>query len=396
MIANRITLSLAALLVLPGCGSLVGEKEEVVDPPAELVEFQQSLEIDRLWDRNTGGGTNKQYLTLSPVVSGERVFIADTNRKLLSLDAGTGRNLWSYQLRFGDRGWFNDDDQVYITGGPGYGEQTLLIGTSKGDVVAIDAETGKERWVAKVTSEILSPPQIANNVVVVRTLDGRVYGLDAASGRRLWSYDRTVPALTLRGNSAPVIEGGVVIVGFDGGHLVALELTSGRQIWEASISQPRGRSELDRMVDIDATPVVLGGIVYVVTYQGQLAALAMDNGRMLWNRQLSSHAGFTVDDDNIYITDDHSIIWAIDRLNGSSVWKQDGLANRQVTAPASIGNYLVVGDFEGYLHWLNKTTGAFSARQKIAGDRIIAAPVSNSGAVYAYSTNGRLAALSYE
>jgi outer membrane protein assembly factor BamB len=386
----------AFYILLSACGSLVGEKEEIVDPPAELTDFEISLKVNELWDRNTGKGTNDQYLMLSPIIDGERIYIADTNRKLIALNRANGRNIWSYELKFGRGGFFSNADKVFITGGPGLGEGSVLIGTSKGDVVALDPESGTQQWRSKVSSEVLSAPQKNSDIVVVRTLDGRIFGLSGSSGRRLWTFEKTVPTLSLRGTSTPVIDQGVIVSGFDGGSLAALDINSGRLIWESSISTASGRSELERLVDIDSSPVISGAIVYAVTYQGQLAALALDTGRMLWNRDISSHAGFSVDEDFLYITDDKSNVWAYDRYNGGSVWRQDGLANRQVTAPAVIGNYLVVGDFEGYLHWLDKNTGAFVARQRISRDRIIATPVVSDGTVYAFSSDGELVALKYE
>jgi outer membrane protein assembly factor BamB len=382
-------------LYLSGCGSWIGTEEEIVDPPAELTEFEPSVVVDELWDKGTGSGTDEQYLMLAPVVVDQKIYVADTNSKLTAIDAGSGRNLWTYQPRLNRGGFWSGGDEVTITAGPGYGDNTLLVGTNKGDVAAVNAETGEELWKAKVSSMVLSAPQISNGIVIVRTLDGKIYGLNAGNGRRLWTYDQTVPPLTLHGTSAPVIAESAVICGFDGGRLTAIDINSGRLLWETSIDTPSGRSELERLVDIDAAPVVIEGIVYAVTFQGQLAALTLNTGRLLWNRELSSHAGFTIEGDNIFITDDKSNVWAIDRLNGSAVWKQEGLLNRQVTGPAVIGNYVVVGDFEGYLHWLDKYTGAFSARQRITDERIIAAPVTSAGTLYAYATDGRLAALTY-
>lgn len=386
---------LLTLFSLAGCGSWIGTDEEIADPPAELVEFQPSLDIDRLWLKSTGKGTDEQFLMLVPVVVNQTIYIVDTNKKLIAMDVGTGRTVWTYELPLGSISLWTRSDRVYITSGPGYGENILLLGTNKGDVVAVNVETGEELWISKVSSEILSAPQVSNGTVVVRTVDGKVFGLNAASGRRLWTYDQAVPPLTLRGTSIPVVAEGIVICGFDGGRLTALDITSGRMIWETSIATPSGRSELERMVDIDATPVIVEGIVYAVTYQGQLAAMMLNTGRVLWNLQLSSNAGFTIDGDNIYITDDKSVISAIDRLNGNTLWKQEGLLNRQATRPTSIGNYIVVGDFEGYLHWMDKTTGAFSARQQLAKERIIAAPITSVDILYAYATNGRLAAYTY-
>lgn len=383
------------MLLLSGCGSLTGTKEEPVDPPAELVEFQPSLAVSPLWDRNTGSGTNKHYLNLAPVVADGKVFIADTNKKVVAMDTSNGRNIWSYQLNTRGQGFWSRGDEVYITGGPGYGDNTLLVGTNKGDVIAIDAETGEELWKIKVSSEVLAAPQISDGIVIVRSLDGKIHALEASNGRRLWLHEKTVPALTLRGNSSPVIDGNIVICGFDSGRLSALDITSSRLIWDISVATPSGRSELERLVDINANPVIVDGIVYVATFQGQLAALTLGTGRMLWDRAISSFAGFSVDDSNLYITDDRSIIWAIDRFNGSPVWKQEGLSNREVTAPASAGNHVVAGDFEGYVHWMNKITGAFTARQKISGEKIISAPVASGNTVYVYATDGKLAALTY-
>jgi outer membrane protein assembly factor BamB len=390
----RIFLLFVAVFI-SGCGSLIGKKEEIVDPPAVLVDFQPSLAVTRLWERNTGSGTNKHYLKLAPVIADGKVIIADTNKKVIAINPDNGRNIWTYQLVSSGQGFWSKGENLYITGGPGYGQNTVLVGTNKGDVIALDAETGKELWNIKVSSEVLAAPQIADDVVIVRSLDGKIHALDARNGRRIWLHEKSVPALTLRGNSAPVIDDGIVISGFDSGRLSALDIASSRLIWDISIATPSGRSELERLVDINADPVIVDGIVYVATFQGQLAALTLTTGRMLWNRELSSYAGFSVDESNVYITDDKSIVWAIDRFNGSPVWKQEGLSNREVTAPTSVGNHIVAGDFEGYIHWMNKITGAFSAREKISGKRILAAPVASGNVVYTYATDGRLAAYTY-
>ena len=381
---------------LSACGSWVGEEEEIVDPPAELFDLETSLNVKKLWNRDTGRGANKEYLTLSPIIEDNSIYVADANRKLIALDISNGKNIWSYNLKLDGEGFFNFGDKVYITGGPGLGEGSILFGTSQGDVIALNPRTGAEQWRSKVSSEILSAPQKNSNIVIVRTLDGRIFGLSGNSGRRLWTYEKSVPTLSLRGTSTPIIDQGIIISGFDGGSLAALDINSGSLIWESSIAKPSGRSELERLVDIDSTPVISGSIVYAVTYQGQLAALTLDTGRILWNREISSHVGFSVDDNALYITDDKSNIWAYDRYNGGSIWKQDGLINRQVTAPAIVDGYLVMGDFEGYLHWLDKATGSFVARQRLTRDRIITKPVTSNSVVYAFASNGELAAFTYQ
>ena len=390
-------LVLFSIVCLNGCGSWIGGEDEIIDPPAVLTEFEPSIEVTRVWDKNTGSGTDDQYLMLAPVIANQRVFIADTDMKLMAYDSVNGKNIWSRSISLGKSGFWSNTDEVHLTGGPGYGANMVFAGSNKGDVIAVNAETGEELWTAKVSSEILSVPQIAENgTVLVRTLDGRIFAIDGTNGKRLWSYDQTVPALTLRGTSTPAIEGDMVICGFENGRLIALEISTGRVMWEANITTSTGKNDLEKMVDIDATPAIVEGIVYVTTFQGQMAALSLTAGKILWNRDMSSFAGFTIDGNNIYITDSKSVIWALDRLNGTPIWKQEGLLNRQVTGPASIGNYIVAGDFEGYLHWMDKTTGSLSARQKISGDRIIAAPVSADNVIYTFSTNGNLAALTYQ
>jgi outer membrane protein assembly factor BamB len=383
------------IFLLSGCGSLVGGDEEIVDPPAELTDIQTSLDVSELWGRDTGGGTGDQYLLIRPFIDGERIFITDTNRKVTALNAANGRNTWSLNLDFG-AGLFKKGDKVTITSGPGYGDNTVYVGTSDGHVIALDAESGEQQWMSKLSSEIQSPPQKSGDIVIVKTLDAKIFGLSASTGRRLWSYEETAPSLSLHGASSPIISQGIVLTGFDGGSLSALELNSGRLMWEAGIAVPRGRTELERLVDIDANPIVAGGIVYAITFQGELAAIALDSGRILWNREISSHTGFSVDGDFLFVTDDKSIIWSFDRFNGGSIWKQDSLLNRQVSGPAILGNYLIVGDFEGYVHWLDKNTGAFVARQRIAKDRIITAPVTSGEIVYVFASNGELAALTYQ
>jgi len=353
------------------------------EPPAPLVEFQSKLNVIELWSTSVGGGTDEQYLKLSPVLANQRLYVADSDGEVEALDATNGRSLWS------------TDVDERITGGPGVGENVVLVGTGEGIVIALDAGNGRKLWQATVSSEILSPPLKSENIVVVRTNDGKVFGLDGNNGKQLWTYDRTVPSLTLRGTSAPVITGGVVIAGFDAGRLAALDLRTGRLLWEVSIATARGRSELERMVDIDSDPLIVDDVVYVTTFQGQLAAVQIEGGRIMWNREISSYAGFSADESYIYLSDDNSNVWAFDRYSGTMVWKQDQLHARAVTGPANVGNYAVVGDVEGYLHWMHKADGSFVARTQLSGSRIIVQPLVAGKVLYAYSTDGSLTAYTF-
>ncbi|MCH8163908.1 MAG: outer membrane protein assembly factor BamB, partial [Proteobacteria bacterium] len=373
------------LLLLSGCGAreymhkTFGGTDNS-DPPTPLVEIETLSKIIELWSKNTGKGSSKHFLKLTPAHINGKVFVADIYGNLEGIDATSGKTLWK------------SDADLTITGGPGASEKLTLIGSDEGDVLAYTSETGELIWQAKVSSEILSAPIEAYDIVVVRTIDGKIFGLNASNGSHLWIYDRTVPALTLRGTSNPVITGDIVIAGFDGGRLAAIELHTGKLIWETSISLASGRSQLERMVDIDSDPIIIGNDIYVATFQGRLASVTLESGRISWTRDISSYAGLTSDGQNIYITDDQSHVWALDRASGNSIWKQENLFARMVTAPATIGDLVVVGDLEGYLHWMDKSSGQFVARTRVSNSPIIAPPVAVEDIVYAYSSDGTLAA----
>lgn len=382
-------LLLSAALACAGCGMgdtvkrYVTGGEDNAEPPAPLVMFETRLKTIELWSRGTAG-VDEQYLKLAPVVSGQRLFIATPDGDVEAVDATNGNALWDEEY---------DDD--LITGGPGTGENLVLLGTSEGRVFALHAENGKRAWVSRLSSEILSPPQRRDGVVVARTNDGKVFGLNGETGKRIWVYDRTVPALTLRGTSMPAIDSGLVIAGFDAGRLAALELQTGKLVWEAAVATSRGRSELERMVDIDSDPVIYDGTIYVASFQGQLAAVQLDTGRILWTREISSHAGFTVDENYVYLTDDESHIRAFDRFSGNTIWSNEKLHARGVTGPARVGDYVVVGDLEGLLHWMDRATGEFVARIQLSDQRILVQPQVVGKVVYAYSSDGKLAAYTY-
>jgi outer membrane protein assembly factor BamB len=374
-----------ALIGLTGCGLqeyVVDyiEGEENTEPPAELVEFQSLLDINELWSEDIGSGTEKQFLKLQPIADGDAVYGVDRGGDVYAFQAQSGNAIWEQDL------------ETRISGGLGIGESLVLVGTSDGEVIALAQGDGSIAWRSSVSSEVLAAPKAAEGVVVARTIDGKIIGLDATNGHRLWVYDRQVPVLTLRGTSAPVLVNGLAIAGLDSGNLVALELRTGKIAWEANIAPPRGRSDLDRMVDIDAEPVVDRDTLYVAAYHRGVIAVSLEQGKVLWNRDLSSHSGIALDSDNIYLSDDDGTVWAIDRISGSANWKQDKLHARALTAPAIVDDYLVVGDFEGYLHWLSRDDGHFVARVQVDSSRLIATPVVTGSILYAYSAGGTLSA----
>lgn len=386
--APRALATALCLLLLGGCG-LGGLKDRIAGylgddsdtiPPSPLVEFDPTLSVERMWSTGAGKGAHKRFLKLRPAVTEQGVFAADRKGRVYAIAPGSGDRIWEH------------DTDLVITGGPGHGDGLVLVGSSDGVVVALSAKDGTEQWRARVSSEVLSAPIARNDIVVVRTGDGKLFGLSAATGTQIWIYDRSVPVLSLRGNSPPAVVGDLVIAGFDSGRMVALELFTGRLVWETAVAVPRGRSDLERMVDIDAAPQVVDDTIYVATFQGRVAALDISSGETQWSREISSFAGLDVDDRNVYVTDEQSHVWALDRLTGTSLWKQESLERRHASAPVALGEYVVVGDLEGYLHWMNREDGEFVSRVRLDATRIIAAPIVFGETLLAFGANGALAA----
>ena len=380
----HVLLLLLSLLCLSGCSSmnpLNWFDSSDTEPPAELIEIESSIPIKKLWTHSAGGGTNNERVKLIPFVIDGRLFVAQRNGVVKALDVETGRVVWS------------TDTDLPLSGGPGVGDGLVVVGTSNAKLVALDTESGEERWRVRVSSEILSVPKVASGIVVVHTIDGKIIGLDALDGTQAWLYNRSVPVLSLHGSSSPVISGDKAICGFANGKLAALDLVSGTLLWEAGITLPSGRTELERMVDIDATPLIMESVVYVATFQGELAAVSEATGVVLWRRKLSSHTGMAADWSRLYISDEADQVWAIDPDNGSALWKNNKLYRRQISAPAVIGEYVIIGDFEGYLHWLSREDGRILARTRVGKKPISSAPVVVDGVAYVYGDGGALAAV---
>jgi outer membrane protein assembly factor BamB len=379
-------LLVASVGMLSGCSSMSwmtdwfsgGSKEE---PPMELVEITPRVEVRTLWQEDVGSGRDKQLVNLGVEVSDGRVLVADRDGLVEALDAATGQSLWKVETK------------LPLSAGPGAGAEVLVLGTTDAELVGLDVASGAEVWRQRASSEVLAVPRVWGGTVVARSIDGSLMALEADSGERRWVYQLPVPTLTLRGSSAPVVDSGLVIGGFASGKLVALDMDSGRLVWETSVTTPSGRSELERMVDIDADPVLYDGIVYVGTYQGDLAAVAEATGSVLWRRDLSCYAGLSVDWRRVYVTDSNDVVWAIDPRNGAALWKQDRMQRRHLSAPALVDDYLVVGDYEGYLHWLSKDDGEFVARTRVGSAPISAKPQVVDEVVYVYGDSGNVAAL---
>jgi outer membrane protein assembly factor BamB len=373
---SRIVLCTAVLVVLGACA---GRKEKA-EPPAELQSFDATLDVDKLWSGKVGGKSERLRLGLRPATDGARIYAGSYDGQVASFDAETGDKLWSVKTR------------LALTAGPGFGEGLLAFGTADGELLVLDAASGAERLRQAIGSEVLAAPAIGSGVVAVRTVDGRLRGFSPTTGATLWTVEQSLPTLTLRGNTAPRVAGTLVISGFNNGRVGAYEIANGDAAWEVAIANPTGRSELERLVDVSAGLQVVGNDVYVVGYHGRAVGIDLETGVVLWQQELSSYAGLGADFNNVYVTNDFDAVVALQRATGTQVWRQEALRLRDVTAPTRFANALVVGDFEGYLHWLSPDDGSFLARERAAGQRISAAPLVVGQNVYVQGDDGTVAA----
>ena len=378
---TRILLSAALAAALSACGVFKSPTKDNLAPPAELTDIRTSVAIDALWSHNLGDGSGKAGLRLRPAYGDGRIYASDIDSGLHAFDAASGRELWRAEI--GEQ----------VGSGPGFGGGVVVVGGLDGAIVAFDAESGNELWRSEVPSEVIAAPAVEAGTVVVRAHDGRVFGFAATDGARRWVFDRGVPLLSLRGNSAPLISGSTVYVGYDNGKAVALDLESGALKWEQSVAQSEGRTELERLVDIDGETASSNGEMFAVTYRGQVGALAVDTGRQGWSRDMSSFGGLVLSGDTLYLSDADGSVWALDSRSGASLWQQDALAHRWLSTPAVAGGHVVVGDFEGYVHVLSTEDGSIAARTRVGDDAIRAAPLAVGDVVYVANSDGSLAAI---
>lgn len=391
---KRIAILLSLVVAMSGCATIKGwfnnAKKENIQPPTPLTEFTPTLNVQKVWDTHPTSGAGESGARVAPVYADGKLFVAGVDGDVAALDAGSGRTIWS--KRFGQRHGFilhHGQNSVRWAGGPAIDGGLLVVGGLEGEVQALDAASGAERWHAQVSSEVIAAPAIADGIVVVRTDDGRLFGLNAADGSRRWVYDRSiVPALSLRGNAAPRIVDGVVYAGEDNGKLVALRLRDGNVMWEQILSPGEGRTELARLQDIDGGIAVADGIVYAAGYQGMTAALIADSGRPLWTHPLSSYTGVALAATQIYVIDADSEVWALDLRTGASDWKQDGLKYRWLGEASAMGNAVVMGDMEGWIHWLSASDGKFAARIRLSKHPVQAAPLVVGDTVYVEDVDG--------
>jgi outer membrane protein assembly factor BamB len=371
----RRFIALAMLLALGACSK---DKDKEVDTPAKLTNVQATLRVERIWTNDVGGAKVPLRLGLALAVDGERVYAAGRKGDVAAFALATGHQIWRTRTK------------APLGGATGVGGGLVVVGSSDGDVIALDAAKGGVLWHVHVNGEILSAPVVGARAVVLRTVDGKLRGLAIKDGKELWQQEQAVPRLSLRGVAQPEIAGDLAVSGFDNGKVVAVNSNDGSIAWEAPVSPSRGRTELERLVDIDSEVKISGQDIYVVGFQGKVAMLALDTGQVWWSHEASSYRSLGIDDDNLYMASADGEITALTRRTGADVWHQKALLHRGLSAPAVSGDAVVVADYKGYVHWLDKSTGKLAARESTSKFRISNAPVVAGNITIVINDRGRI------
>ena len=377
----RIAGAMSALILLAGCQTLSGWfSDDDSLPPAELVEFDATLDVNNVWSQRVVGDFGRSRSAIAPVFSDELVWVAGEQGRVVGVNAVSG----DIEKNF--------ETDLRISAGPAVFDELLIVGTFEGQVVVMNKQTGEVVWRREVSSEVLAAPIMADGHVVVRVLDGRVYGFDRQTGRRAWVYDRSVPLLTLRGNSAPVARAGRIYLGFDDGVVAGIRADDGVLVWEQRISDPEGRTELERLTDIDGPMAIVGNTLYVVTYKGRMAAVEMTSGRVLWIKEVSAEQGLSLRRTQLAVTDREDAIWLVDRQSSTTLWREPRLERRNITRPVFYNDHIITVDFEGYMHWIDSDSGEFVARTRVGSDPAQAAPLVVGNTAFVLDTSGSLTA----
>jgi outer membrane protein assembly factor BamB len=375
---SSLAFCLAALLLVAGCS-----KDKDVEPPAVLVKFPEKLPVKQIWGDKVGGGKKqvKLRLGLGPAIDDNLAFAASDKGEVVAVNLDTGHQVWVKNFK-----------RMQLSAGPSAALGKVVVGSSKGWIIALEASSGKELWRAHVNSELLSGPAISEKAVVMRSVDGRLHGFDTQTGKELWSVEQQVPRLSLRGTATPVIAKEIAVSGFDNGKVMAVSLMTGDTVWDTTLASPHGRTELDRLVDIDSAVIVIGENVFATGFQGRTAMIALDSGQIWWAHDMSSYRGLAADDENLYVTQADGAVVALRQRDGSEVWRNEKLRRRALSAPAVTSTALALADFQGYLHWLDKRTGELVARERVAKFRVSSPPAASGDTVVVLTDSGRMAA----
>jgi len=376
--ACRIVALTSAISLLTSCG-IFSDKDDDLEPK-KLVNIKQTLKIKRLWSAKVGDESEFLRIALRPVGDGSRIYTASYDGVVSAFDPQSGRQLWRTKVG------------IRLSAGPGVGEGRLVVVSKDGFAISLDSDSGAEQWRANIGGESLARPLISGESVVLQTIDNRMRALSIYDGRELWVIEQSTPALTMRGSADPVLIGNTAISGFDNGRLVAANLIGGDIVWESMLSPPKGRSDLDRLSDVDGSIGVVGQDLYAAGYQGRIAAVAAESGQILWNREISSYEGVSADWNSVYTATADGEVVALSRRDGTETWRNNDLLRREPTLPVPFNTTVAVGDLEGYVHFFSNLNGNAVARVKLGNSAITAAPVVVANRLYVQSDSGSIAA----
>jgi len=398
----------ACLLLLGGCSWFSwlpwvdGDKkkdDEAALKPAKLTKYESEVNIKRLWKAGVGSGLGRKYLRIRPAILADQIFAADGYGRIEAFNRFNGKRVWRTQIPSESGGFLNSldfldrTDPSFVSGGVGSGGGFVFLGTTNAELIAFSAADGVEVWRAKVDGEVLAPPATGEGMVFVQTIDGSLMALEIETGNVLWQVDNQVPVLTLRGTATPVYEDGVIYAGLSNGNLLAVRAENGEPIWEHRVMLPEGRSELDRMVDVDSTPLLDGPMVYVVSYQGNVRGVRRADGNPLWEVEMSSFLDLGEGYGQLYVVDDNDTVVAIDRQTAEESWRNEALARRKLSSPVVFSNYVAVTDDDGYLHILAQSDGRLLGRRKLDGKGVRSRMIYADGTLFALGNSGSLQAL---
>ena len=366
----------AAVFIVSSCAS---DDEKELEP-TELVKIETKVNVKRLWRAKIGDGAEFLLVALQPASDGNRLYAASRNGNVVALDPETGKAVWRTEL------------EMDLSAGPGVGEGLIVVGAADGMLIALDADSGAELWRANLTGESLARPVIKDGTVVAMTIDNRLRAVSAFDGAERWTVEQSTPTLTMRGSASPVLVGTSVVAGFDNGRLVAVNIATGNTEWEAMLSPPTGRSDLERLSDVDGLISVVGQDIYASGYQGSLVALASESGQTLWTREVSSFEGVSADWNNLYTVDEEGVVIALTRRTGDESWRQNALIRREPTVPIAFQTTVVVGDLEGYLHFFSNFDGDPVARVRAGSKAVSMEPVVVADRLFVQGDDGSVTA----
>ena len=376
----RLIIVLISIIVINGCTFFQDKDAEIL--PAELIKFDEKLNIQQIWKTKIGKGSKFLHLSLLPSGDKTRIFLASHDGKVAALQSRNGEKLWNVDL------------ETELTSGPSFGNNRIIIISRNGELICLRDNDGSEVWRVKIKGESIALPLIRNDAVTVLTIDGQLRNFSIFDGSERWMTNQDMPSLTLRGASSPIAIGNNVIAGFDNGRLVSVNIDTGVVEWESMLSPPSGRTDLERLTDIDGVIKSMGQDIYAVGYQSQVASIAAESGEILWAKDLSSSAGVAIDEELIYAVTDTGDLVGMKRLDGSEIWRKNILLRREVTAPTKFKSTIVVGDYEGYLHFFDHKTGELVSRKRVGKGAISGSPVVIGEYLYVQNESSEMAVFS--